>query len=249
MSAASILSVLFLYPITLVGDGCLLIAIALAATVGGRPLLWGGSFALFHALYGILGILVASEIATYSDWLGHLFVVFGSIVLLRHFVHHRLHHQTGGDCSCDNHKPIPLSARAIVSTASAFSLHSLASGAIVRNMVGDISTTSLAALVALLSIIIGTLIFVILIVGDKERLPILHLLDKLPGVVAAVLTAVCCLSIHHIARDIWAFSPVGDGIFALAAVALSIHFGRKAHSRGSHVPGPTVTSIGRRTQS
>jgi hypothetical protein len=42
---------------------------------------------------------------------------------------------------------------------------------------------------------------------------------------------------------------VGDGIFALAAVALSIHFGRKAHSRGSHVPGPTVTSIGRRTQS
>lgn len=249
MSAASLLSILILYPMTLFGDGCILIAIALAATVGGRPLLWGSSFAFFHALYGIAGILVAAEIATYSEWLGHLFVVFGSVVLLRHFVHHRLHHQVGGDCSCENHKPIPVSARAIISTASAFSLHSLASGAIVRNMAGDVSNSTLVILLVCLSAIIGALIYGILIVGEKERLPILHLLDKLPGIVAAVLTAVCCFSVYHIVSDVWDFSTIGDGAFAVGTAALSLHFGIKAHSKGTHSKPSTVSSIGRRPSS
>jgi hypothetical protein len=83
----------------------------------------------------------------------------------------------------------------------------------------------------------------------KQYFVLFVLLDKLPGIVAAVLTAVCCLSIHHIAADIWKFSSVGDAVFALASLALSIHFGRKAHSKGAHAQAPTIATIGRRTQS
>ena len=46
-----------LYPLSALSDGCLLIAIALATTMGGRPLLWGACFALTHAAYSLLGVL------------------------------------------------------------------------------------------------------------------------------------------------------------------------------------------------
>jgi hypothetical protein len=116
-------------------------------------------------------------------------------------------------------------------------------------MTGDVPNTVLVALLVCLSIIIGVLISTILLVGEKERLPILHLLDKLPGIVAAILTAVCCFSIYHITAEIWQFSAVADGAFVLGSAALSLHFGFKVHSKSARAPMPTVTTIGRRTHS
>jgi hypothetical protein len=116
-------------------------------------------------------------------------------------------------------------------------------------MAGDVSNSTLVILLVCLSAIIGALIYGILIVGEKERLPILHLLDKLPGIVAAVLTAVCCFSVYHIVSDVWDFSTIGDGAFAVGAAALSLHFGIKAHSKGTHARPSTVSSIGRRPSS
>ena len=229
MTSIPLLSVLVLYPITLFGDGCILIAIALAATVGGRPLLWGASFAFFHALYGIIGILLAGKLATYSEILGEVFILLGSIILLRHFMHHSLHHQIGGDCSCENHKPPPVSTRAIVSTASAFSLHSFASGAIVSGIAGDIPTNILIIMILGLSFLVGCLISAIVFIGDLERAPILRALDSLPGIVATLLTALCCLSVYHIAHEVLEFSGLGTGAFILASAVVSATLGLKVH--------------------
>ncbi len=251
MTSLSLLSIFILYPITLLGDGCILIAIALAATVGGRPLIWGASFALFHALYGIIGILVANEVAEYSETLGHIFVLIGSYILLKHFTHHSLHHQVGGDCSCESHKPPPVSTRAIISTASAFSLHSLASGAIVRGMAADITTLTLIAVLLGLSLLVGALIAAIVFIGDLERMPILRALDKLPGFVATVLTGLCCFSVYHLLHDMIELPPVVQGAVLIASVLVSVALGFRVHRhRSQHrttEPQPeTLTRIGGR---
>jgi hypothetical protein len=243
MTSLPLISALIVYPMTLFGDGCILIAIALAATVGGRPLTWGVSFAAFHALYGIIGMLVAGEIATYSNMLGELLILFGSIVLLRHFMHHSLHHHVGDDCSCDNHKPIPVSTRAIISTASAFSLHSLASGAILRGIAGDLSSSLLISLIAALSSIVGALIGVIVFIGNLERTPILRALDSLPGVVAALLTLLCCFSLYHLTHELVQLSPTLEGIFLCISLIVAFMMGYRVHRHRSRSAGGALTQI------
>lgn len=251
MTALSLLSIFILYPLTLLGDGCVLIAIALAATVGGRPFVWGAAFAFFHALYGIIGILVASEITEYSDTLGHLFILIGSYILLKHFMHHSLHHQVGGDCSCEAHATPSVSTRAIISTASAFSLHSLASGALVRGMAAEITTPALIGVLLGLSLIIGALIATIVFIGDLERMPILRALDKLPGAVAAALTGLCCFSVYHLVDDIIELPLVAQGGALLVSIAISVVLGLKVHKHRSQHPHKqartgTLTQIGGR---
>ena len=252
MTSLSLLSVFIIYPLTLLGDGCILIAVALAATVGGRPLVWGAAFAFFHALYGIIGILVASEVAEYSETLGHVFILIGSYILLKHFMHHSLHHQAGGDCSCESHRPPPVSTRAIISTASAFSLHSLASGAIVRGMTESITTPLLIAVLLGLSLLIGVLIAAIVFVGDLERMPILRALDKLPGVVATALTGLCCFSAYHLVHDVILLSPVSQGTILVGSALLSIALGMRVHKHRSkahthHTASESLTQIGGRS--
>jgi hypothetical protein len=246
MTSLSLFSVLVLYPLSLFGDGCILIAIALAATVGGRPLLWGVSFAFFHALYGVLGLLFASEVATYSEHLGDVFILLGSFILLRHFMHHTLHHQVGGDCSCENHKQIPVSARAIVSTASAFSIHSFASGAIVRGISGDLTTPLLVAVIMGLSVLVGAVIAAIVFIGDLERLPILKALDSLPGVVATLLTGMCCFAVYHLVSDLYEFSPLTAGAFVIISTAVAISMGIKVHNHRSKGAATPLTQISSR---
>jgi len=232
---------------TLFGDACILVAVALAATVGGRPLLWGASFAAFHALYGIAGILITGEVAQYSEQLGDIFVLCGAIVLLRHFMHHRLHHYVGGDCSCEHHQPQGMSTRGIISTASAFSLHSLASGAIVRQMTGDVGTFTLILLLVGSSILIGTLLGIIVLIGDRERLPILRALDKLPGFVTAALTGVCGLSVYHLASEFVPVSPPLNWAFVIVTGALATFLGIRVHHRNGKIraadPSVQVTGI------
>jgi hypothetical protein len=212
MSSLPFLSVLIVYPMTLFGDGCILIAIALAATVGGRPLIWGVSFAGFHALYGIIGMLVAGEIATYSSMLGEVFVLLGSVILLRHFMHHSLHHQAGDDCSCENHKPIPVSTRAIISTAS-------------------------------LSLVVGGLISTIVLIGNLERTPILRALDSLPGVVAALLTLLCCFSLYHITHELFSLSRTLEGLALCLSLALAFWMGYRVHRHRSQTASSSLTQI------
>jgi hypothetical protein len=243
MTSLSLLSALVLYPLSLFGDGCVLIAVALAATVGGRPLLWGASFAAFHALYGVIGLLLAGEVATYSERLGELFVLVGSMVLLRHFMHHSLHHHVGDDCSCDNHKPIPVSTRAIVSTASAFSLHSLASGAVLKGIAGDVSSVTLLILIVAFSAVVGILIGVIVLVGNIERTPILRALDSLPGAVATLLTLLCCFSLYHLVHDVLSVSPFLQGLYVILSLALGIALGYRVHRHRALHRSPALSQI------
>ena len=246
MSLASLITVLIFYPLTLFGDGCVIVAIAIAATMGGRPWLWGSSFALFHAVYGVIGIVMASEIAKYSEIIGDLFILVGSGFLLAHFMHHRLHHMLGGDCSCEHHTPGPISPRTIISTASAFSLHSLASGAIVRRMTGEVETTTLVILLICLSFVIGLIIGGILLIGERERMPILRSLDKLPSVVASGLAAVCCFSIYHLIHERLPMSEMLRGLFMCASVLFVSVCGYRVHTRGATTEHLQVHTIARR---
>lgn len=249
MSITSLASVLLLYPLTLFGDGCVLIAIALAATVGGRPLVWGSAFAAFHALYGIIGMMLASEMTTYSERLGDVFVLLGAVILLRHFIHHRLHHYAGGDCSCEKHTAPPMSTRAIISTASALSLHSLASGAIVRSMTGEVSTLVLIGLLVGLSLVIGGIISGIVLIGEKERLPILRALDALPGIVTAILTGVCCFSVYHLISDLQELSQFAHILFVTLSALLTVSMGLRVHKKSASLYPTLITTISRRQPS
>lgn len=245
MTFLSLLAIAILYPITLLGDGCVLIAVALAATVGGRPIIWGASFAFFHATYGLLGTVLAEEIANYSEIVGDLLVLLGTFVLLRHFVHHRLHHQAGGDCSCENHKPLPVKTSAIISTASAFSLHAFASGAILQGLSAqELTRQSLIIIILATSLLIGSLVGAIILIGDKERLPILRSLDKLPSAVTLILSTICALSAHHILHSVYPLSWLGDVIFSVLAISLIGFLTIKVHNRAVHSSEVKPVSIG-----
>jgi len=233
MSVLSFISVLTLYSLSLLGDGCIVVAIALAASVGGRPWLWGVSFAGFHALYAFIGIVVTAELALYSERLGDILVLIGSVVLLRHFLHHRIHHVAQRDCSCENHQHTEMSSRAIISTAAALSLHSLAAGAIVREIVGPVSNLALISLLLTSSLLVGSLISIIVLLGDTERIPILRTLDKVPGAVATILTGVCCFALYHTFEEIFTLSTLATAAFIVASLLVAIFVGYLTHGRES----------------
>jgi hypothetical protein len=233
MSILSFLSVTALYTLSLIGDGCIVIAIALAATVGGRPWLWGLSFASFHALYACIGMLVAGELTHYSNFLGDLLVLGGSLALLRHFLHHRVHHIVQKDCSCEHHHHTHMSAGGIVSTAAALSLHSLAAGAIVREMIGPVATTVVVSILLVSSAVVGTLIAFIVLIGDTESAPILKKLDKTPGIFATILTGMCCWALFHALEEFITFSSVLLFVYGAASVVVSLALGYTIHERGN----------------
>jgi len=233
MSVPTIVSILLFYPLVLLGDGCLLIAIAVASTTQGHAWLWGVSFAGFHALYGILGIALVSEVTHYSEMLGEVFMLGGSLFLLWHFVHHRLHHRVRHDCRCENHPPRTVSSLAVVSSAAALSLHSLAGGAIIKGWVPDVSNATLIGLLIAASCILGLLSFSIVRVGELEHQPILRFLDKLPGIVGIILSGACFGVLYHLLEEWISPSPIALGSFIVIAFIASGLVGYSVQGKGT----------------
>jgi len=227
----AVLSVIVLYPLLLLGDGCLLIAVAVASTTRGRAWLWGLAFAFFHALYGVIGVVFLSEAAHYSQVLGEVFMVGGALYLLWHFLHHRLHHRMQGDCSCENHPPSILSPFATISSAAALSLHSFAGGAIIRSWLPESSQQQLVILIVIASAMVGALTFAIVTVGEYEQKPIMRLLDKLPGIVATILTGICFLAFFHLLSELIAMPSWGTLVFLMVGVCISFFTGYSVHER------------------
>lgn len=235
-SLLPLLSFMIVYPLVLAGDGCVLIAIALVATAGGNPWVCGASFAFFHALYGVLGIALTSQLAAYSETLGEAIVPLGSLILLKHFVHHRLHHGSHGDCSCEHHQPKPLGTLQIISTAAALSIHSLAAGAIVQQMTSIDDATTVAMILLGGSLFLGLLVSLVIIVGESRRALILRTLDSLPGVVTATLTGISCYALHHLIEHTIQPPELFSWIYVAVSIAASISVGMWMHSRtGAHV--------------
>jgi Na+/pantothenate symporter len=217
----------------LVGDGCVLIAIALVATTGGNPWVCGAAFAAFHAFYSLLGVLVVSEIVTYSDTFGGIVALVGSLILLKHFVHHRLHHISRGDCSCEHHHIHPVSNLQIISTAAALSIHALAAGPIVSEMSGLHDTRYLVAILIVSSLFVGLFVSLVVLIGETRRASILKGLDALPGIVTATLTGVCCYMLFHLLQDTLQLSSLSITTFVFVSLAASAGFGYWIHTRGA----------------
>jgi hypothetical protein len=238
MAPLSLLSFILVYPLVLAGDGCILIAIALVATTGGNPWVCGAAFAFFHALYSISGMLLAAEAARYSETLGSIIALVGTLILLKHFIHHRLHHGSHGDCSCEHHHVQPVTSLQIISTAAALSLHALAAGPILSQMSGVTERFTLASMLLGASLIVGSLISLIVLVGESRRAAIMKVLDSLPGVVTAALTAIACYALFHLFEH--TVEPSSSLILAFAALSLAMCVGAGywMHNRSS----PTTTA-------
>ena len=239
----SLLISMLVYPLILAGDGCILIAIALVATAGGNPYVCGASFAFFHALYALIGIALTSQLAHYSETLGETIVFIGALVLLKHFVHHRLHHGANGDCSCEHHNTSSLGSWQIVSSAAALSLHSLAAGAIVQQLTGIEDRTALAGVLLGSSCILGALITVVVLVGESRRSLILKKLDSLPGIVTSTLTAITCYAMLHLIEHMLELSATLEWAFIAISILASVGAGIWMHSRSGPI---LVTKIGKR---
>lgn len=239
MSSLSLLSFILLYPLVLAGDGCILIAIALVATTGGNPWVCGAAFAFFHALYAIAGTLLAAEAAHYSETLGGVIVFVGTLILLKHFVHHRLHHGSHGDCSCENHEVPPISSLQIISTAAALSIHALAAGPILSHMSGVTEQKPLIIMLLGASVVIGLLISFVVLVGETRRATIMRVLDSLPGVVTAGLAGIASYALFHVVEHAVELPEIGVVAFILAAIATCCGLGYWMHSRAT-APAPLV---------
>ncbi len=231
MSFGAVASIILLYPMLLLGDGCLLIAIAVASTTRGHALLWGASFAIFHALYGVLGVALVSEATQYSELLGEAFMLGGAIFLLWHFVHHRLHHRVHDDCSCENHPAAVVSSFTVVSSAAALSLHSLAGGAIIRSWIPEASSADVMWLLVGASCVVGALTTAIVFFGERQQQRVLRLLDTLPGIVGFILSALCFWVLFHLVEEIVSLSPILIGSFLALALLCSAYVGYRVHGK------------------
>jgi len=233
MSVGSLLPVILMYLVSLMADGCLYIAIALAATTGGRPLLWGACFGIAHAVYAIVGVALAVELAEQSEILGSLVAFVGSLVLLRHFFHHRIHHQPGGDCSCESHHAHQVKISTIALTAFALSFHSIATGAVVRGMFSGASYPLLFSIVLFGALCVGTAVFVLVYLGEGERHVITRIIDKTPGISAAILSGICVIALSHFVEHLGSLSGAARLAFFGAGALLSIFIGYVVHERSA----------------
>lgn len=231
MSPLSLLSFILVYPLMLAGDGCILIAIALVATTGGNPWVCGAAFAFFHALYAVTGTLLAAEAAHYSETVGGIIVLLGTLILLKHFVHHRLHHGSHGDCSCEHHQVQPISTMQMISTAAALSIHALAAGPILSQMSGVTDRTTLIYMLLGASVVVGSLISVVVLVGETRRATIMKFLDSLPGVVTATLTGIACYALFHVLEHAVELSTPAVFAFSVLSILGSAGLGYWMHTR------------------
>ena len=229
---------MLLYPLVLAGDGCILIAIALVATTGGNPWVCGAAFAFFHALYSIVGMLIAAEAAHYSEIFGSVIALIGTLILLKHFVHHRLHHGSHGDCSCEHHHVEPISTTQIISTAAALSLHALAAGPIVSQMSGVTDQSIILPTLLGASLFIGGLVSAVVLVGESKRALIMKVLDSLPGVVTATLTAIAFYAGFHALEHILELPSFVTFAFVTLSAAISVAAGYWMHARSSSLSSP-----------
>jgi hypothetical protein len=243
MAPLSLLSFILLYPFVLVGDGCILIAIALVATTGGNPWVFGAAFAFFHALYSIIGMLLVAEAVHYSETLGSIIALVGTLILLKHFIHHRLHHVAHGDCSCEHHQTRPFSAFQTISTAAALSIHALAAGPILSHMSGITDTGTLFAMLLGASVVVGLLICCVVLVGESRRAAIMKALDSLPGIVTAALTAIAFYALFHILEHSFELSSAATVTFVVASLIGSVSAGYVMHSRSSASASPRPSLI------
>jgi len=102
-------------------------------------------------------------------------------------------------------------------------------------MTGDISTLTLILLLVGSSILIGSLLGTIVLIGARERLPILRALDKLPGFVTAALTGVCGLSVYHLVAEFVPMSGALTWAFIIVTSALAMFLGIKVHYRNGQI--------------
>jgi protein-S-isoprenylcysteine O-methyltransferase Ste14 len=98
-------------------------------------------------------------------------------------------------------------------------------------------------LIVALSLLVGVLIGAIVLIGNLERTPILRALDSLPGVVAALLTLLCCFSLYHLTHDFYHLSPTLEGIFLCVSLVCAAWMGYRVHRHRSRPNPHTLTQI------
>jgi hypothetical protein len=234
MSTLQLIPTTLLYLLSIVGDGCILVAIAVAASMGGTPWVWGVSFAAFHILYATLGVIVTQEVAAYSELLGNAIVLAGAVILAYHFFHHRLHHVVKHDCSCEHHHHTTISNKAVITAAASLSLHSLAAGSVARGLLGDMPLPTLMIVLVLGSLCIGVLMGILTQISETKREPLIRILDKTPGIVSTILSGLILMALFHTLSDLIAPSPIFTYLYMGCGTVVALTIGWFVHERGAH---------------
>ena len=220
-----------MYLVSLVGDGCLFIAIALAATTGGSALAWGISFGIAHAFFATIGVAVAVELADKSEVLGSLVAFGGSLVLLRHFFHHRLHHMPGGDCSCEHHHHQSVRFSTIALTSFALSFHAIGTGAVLRGLFDSPSYPLLLSTVLIGALVTGLAVFFLVFLGESERHVITRIMDKTPGVSATILSGISAMTFVHFLTHASLLPEYVESVLLVCGGVASLAVGYIVHER------------------
>lgn len=217
------------YFITLLSDSCIIIAITLAASSGGSPLQWGIAFGVSHALFGILGNFASAWLAEVSHATSHIVVLAGILLLFRHLTHHERFHAHGHKkCGCEHSHP---GYRFVWGTSLSFSFHALALGAIAREFFVTVSPTTLTTIIIGSGVIVGCFVAALINLGERFSGRILQVMDRCPGVPAALLAGIASYIIFSLITE---HSPLAENyhlILASVLTALCLYVGWSFNTR------------------
>jgi hypothetical protein len=129
----------------------------------------------------------------------------------------------------------------MISTAAALSIHALAAGPILSHMSGVTDQTTLIYMLLGASVVIGSLISVVVLVGETRRAAIMKILDSLPGVVTATLTGIACYALFHVLEHAVELSTPAVLAFSFLSTLASVGFGYWMHNRS--VPQQPLVQI------
>jgi len=210
-------------------DSCVLIAITLAASSGGNPVTWGLAFGISHALFATIGSFVSDWTAEFSHTLSHIAVLCGVMILFRHFLHHEVNHVHEHKCRCD-HPSHQASTGFIWGTALAFSMHAIASGAIARQFLTELTPSLIVSLFVCSGLIVGLFVTTLVSISDKHRSRLLKYIDYAPGITASLISLMAARILNELIADLYTPNQITQNLLyfiytmAVLGIGLSVHY-------------------------
>jgi len=216
------------YLLTVMGDGCIIIAASLAASSGGRPVLWALGFGMAHTLFCLVGLVIAGQAAEYSHLASLAFAIAAICILIRHFIHHHKEHTVNGSCSCSDPKH-ETSLSFILGSSFGLSIHAIAGGAVLNQVFINQPSVLIICLSILSGISVGTVIGLVVYAGQRNSDRFLKFMDYAPGITTAALTALMCYAVHSFIIEIFPLSGVSSAWLFVMYVAITLSAGYWMH--------------------
>lgn len=247
--AVSVGGVALVSILTCVADGCILLAVTVAASSSVPPRYWALSFGGAHGILALLGAAAAGALSHEWHVVSHVLAAACAIILLRHLLKHALHDCAAGGCA-HTRGTFLSSIPAVLGTSFALSLDALTRGPIFLSLLSRHSFPTIAALCVVDGLLVGSLIWVLVSAGGRAAQPFTRFRSYGPKFATGVVYCLACYLVHLMLVEV--AHETGSGVWPRAAVvayaAGAVWLARKVSgaSAGAVDPAPVVVSIGRR---